>query len=131
MGEHIRNKKANEVTTPLTGHLLPKKQSLHTISYDNSKKFAGHAGSRTLGREIFCTSLPRVSAQIDCEQYWGGASVRPARESGGQIIGDQVQHAVAPLNHRARKVLSFRLRHDKKYLADRYLTATVPLAHRS
>lgn len=111
---HIRSKHAEGVTAVVTRLLMPHKDNCHTLTLDNGKEFAGHESIAAELQASVYFAHPYSSWERGLNENSNGL-IRQYFPKGidlTDITEEQVQLAVARLNHRPRKVLGGRSPHE-------------------
>lgn len=106
----VLQKTASAVRTAVTKGLTPHKDRVHTITYDNGREFADHAGmAGDLATKIYFAH-PYASWERGLNENTNGLIRQyfPKHRDLTTVTNAEITHAMQQLNHRPRKCLGFR-----------------------
>ena len=106
----VLRKTAEAVRTAVTEGLTPHKAQVHTLTYDNGREFADHAGmAYDLATKIYFAH-PYASWERGLNENTNGLIRQyfPKHRDLTTVTNAEITHAMHQLNHRPRKCLGFR-----------------------
>ena len=110
----LEHEKADAVRKTVTEALMPYKERVRTITYDNGREFADHQGmANDLEARIYFAH-PYASWERGLNENTNGLIRQyfPKQQALNTVTNAQIKHALDKLNHRPRKTLGFRTPHE-------------------
>jgi len=106
----VLRKTAAAVRTAVAEALTPHKDRVHTITYDNGREFADHAGMAADLETRIYFAHPYASWERGLNENTNGLIRQyfPKSRELTTVTHKEIQHAMNKLNHRPRKTLGFR-----------------------
>ncbi len=125
--EKVDRKKAACVRKAVTDCLAPHKETVHTITYDNGREFADHAGMATdLEADVYFAH-PYCSWERGLNENTNGLIRQyfPKHRDLTTVTPEEVHHAMNALNHRPRKNLDYQTPYEVFFQTRTLLTVAL------
>ncbi len=110
----VRNKTAKAVRNAVTKRLMPHKDRVHTITYDNGREFTDHQGMASDLETKIYFAHPYASWERGLNENTNGLIRQyfPKQRDLTTVSSTEIEYTMDKLNHRPRKSLGYRTPHE-------------------